>query len=123
MMKKTCLLGIFLALILTIQTVILLYACLIWPASKLQNDTVFYMGALIFVTCSILPFALITGYLVIYNFTLITRTALLCPKKERVMHCSCHLSITIIPVDACIKKEGKHFFPHWPNPCNSLVLQ
>ena len=81
MMKETCLLGIFLALILTIQTVILLYACLIWPASKLQNDTVFYMGALIFVTCSILPFALITGYLVIYNFTLITRTALLRPKQ------------------------------------------
>ena len=60
------LLALFLALILFVQSMILLQACLIWPAKEnTDSDSVFYMGVVIFVTCTTLPFALITGYMVI----------------------------------------------------------
>ena len=62
-MTITTWLTIFFTFILLVESVILLYACLIWP-SKIQNESVFYMGVVIFVTCSTLPFALITGFLV-----------------------------------------------------------
>ncbi len=65
MMNTTLLFFIFLTLILVVQSVTILYACLIWPStSKVKNESVFYIGVVIFVTCSTLPFALITGYLV-----------------------------------------------------------
>ena len=68
-LMESTLLALFLALILFIQSVILLHACLIWPAKEnnTNSNSVFYMGVVIFVTCTTLPFALITGYMVIID--------------------------------------------------------
>ena len=68
-------LALILALIVIANGIIVLYACLVWHTTNYDNEinARFMVGIVIFVTCTTLPFALITGYLVynncIYIFT------------------------------------------------------
>ena len=60
-------LGLILALIVIANGIVVLYACLVWH--QYDNNEInarFMVGIIIFVTCTTLPFALITGYLVIF---------------------------------------------------------
>ena len=60
-------LALILALIVIANGIIVLYACLVWHTNyDNEINTRFMVGIIIFVTCTTLPFALITGYLV-YN--------------------------------------------------------
>ena len=60
-------LALILALIVIANGIIVLYACLVWHTNyDNEINARFMVGIIIFVTCTTLPFALITGYLV-YN--------------------------------------------------------
>merc|ERR1712024_368884 len=58
-------LGLILALIVIANGIVVLYSCLVWH--QYDNNEInarFMVGIIIFVTCTTLPFALITGYLI-----------------------------------------------------------
>ena len=65
-------LALILALIVIANGIVVLYTCLVWHQYDNEINARFMVGIIIFVTCTTLPFALITGYLVyncIYIFT------------------------------------------------------
>ena len=56
-------LGLVLVMIIIANGIVVLYACLLWQKYEKINAQ-FLVGIIIFVVCTTLPFALITGFLV-----------------------------------------------------------
>ena len=71
-------LALILALIVIANGIVVLYACLVWHHYDNEINVRFMVGITIFVTCTTLPFALITGYLVIFLYTY-----LICRQSQR----------------------------------------
>ena len=68
--SSTCIytfLASVLTLIIVANAIVVLYACLLWDDYE-EINAKFVVGIIIFIGCTTLPFALITGYLVRNRF-------------------------------------------------------
>ena len=71
--SSTCIytfLASVLSLIIVANAIVVLYACLLWDDYE-EINAKFVVGIIIFIGCTTLPFALITGYLVRDSYILI----------------------------------------------------
>ena len=71
--SSTCIytfLASVLTLIIVANAIVVLYACLLWDDYE-EINAKFVVGIIIFIGCTTLPFALITGYLVRDSYILI----------------------------------------------------
>ena len=76
--SSTCIytfLASVLTLIIVANAIVVLYACLLWDDYE-EINAKFVVGIIIFIGCTTLPFALITGYLVRNRFIYLDKVQL-----------------------------------------------